>query len=219
MNTIVVGCGRVGAELAYLLFLEGHHVAVVDELHAAFEILHPEFRGRTIAGDVLAKDTLHRAGIEHADGLAAVTPSDSVNAVVAHVAHSTYHVPHVVVRNYDPRHRPLLEAFGVQIISPSSWGARRIEEVLTDSAIRTVFSLGNGEVEMVELVIPVGWNGKLLGELLPSPVLRPIALTRAGLAMQASVETVVSCDDVLHISTTQEGRKLLRQQLQSAQEA
>ena len=30
MNFIVVGCGRVGAELAYRLFKSGHQVVVVD---------------------------------------------------------------------------------------------------------------------------------------------------------------------------------------------
>ena len=102
MNFIVVGCGRVGAELAYHLFSGGHQVVVVDSQKEAFNRLHPDFRGRTLEGEGLAESVLERAGIREADGLAAVTNSDTLNAVVAHTALKFYNVPNVVARNYDP---------------------------------------------------------------------------------------------------------------------
>ncbi|MBU0494614.1 MAG: TrkA family potassium uptake protein [Chloroflexi bacterium] len=130
MNMIVIGCGRVGAQLAYRLYQQGHKV-VVDPVAEAFENLPADFRGRTVEGEVLNQDVLRRAGIEQADGLAAVTSLDPVNAVVAHVARTVYHVPTVVVRNYNPRWRVIHEAFGLPVISSTSWGAQRIEELLT----------------------------------------------------------------------------------------
>jgi trk system potassium uptake protein TrkA len=36
MNIIVVGCGRVGAELAQRLSEKGHKVTVIDQTTAAF---------------------------------------------------------------------------------------------------------------------------------------------------------------------------------------
>jgi trk system potassium uptake protein TrkA len=102
MNMIVVGCGRLGAELAYRLYQKGHRVTVIDQVMNAFNNLPSDFLGRTIEGEVLNKGVLQRAGIEHADGLAVVTNSDSLNAVVAHIAHSEYNLTNVVVRNYDP---------------------------------------------------------------------------------------------------------------------
>src|SRR5690349_25120467 len=105
MNFIVVGCGRVGAELCYHLFNRGHHVVVVDINKEAFNRLHPDFRGRTLEGEGLAEGVLERAGIHEADGLAAVTNSDTLNAVVAHAARTIYNVPNVVARNYDPNLR------------------------------------------------------------------------------------------------------------------
>ena len=48
MNFIVIGCGRVGAELSYHLFKNGHQVAVVDINKQAFNRLHPDFRQRGI---------------------------------------------------------------------------------------------------------------------------------------------------------------------------
>ena len=52
MNFIVLGCGRVGAELCYRLFKSGHQVVVVDSNRQAFNRLHADFRGRTLEGDV-----------------------------------------------------------------------------------------------------------------------------------------------------------------------
>ena len=59
MFVIVVGCGRVGSELAFRLFQAGHQVAVIDEVGTSFENLHPDYRGRTIEGFVAEMDTAH----------------------------------------------------------------------------------------------------------------------------------------------------------------
>ena len=131
MNVIIVGCGRMGSTLAWHLHQAGHAVTVVDSSGPSFRNLHPEFRGRTVEGEVLAEDTLRRAGIEQAGGLAAVTNSDSVNAVVAYVARTAFRVPKVVVRNYAPRWLALHEAFGHEVVSSTGWGATRVEELLT----------------------------------------------------------------------------------------
>jgi trk system potassium uptake protein TrkA len=168
MNFIIVGCGRVGAELCYHLFKRGHQVVVVDINKEAFNRLHPDFRGRTLEGEGLAEGVLERAGIHEADGLAAVTNSDTLNAVVAHAARIIYNVPNVVARNYDPNLRPVIEAFGLQTVGSTYWGAQRVEELLMSPSQRMVYSAGNGEVEVYELKIPEEWDGRTLAELLES---------------------------------------------------
>ena len=50
--------------------------------------------------------------------------------MVAHIAKAVYHVPNVVVRNYDPHWRALHETFGLHVVSSASWGAQRMEEML-----------------------------------------------------------------------------------------
>src|SRR4030065_479929 len=101
MNIIVVGCGRVGAELAYRLFTRGHMVTVIDNQTTAFTNLPVDFRGRTIQGEVLNQQVLHRAGIDKTDGLALVTSSDTTNVVLAQAARVVYNISNIVVRNYD----------------------------------------------------------------------------------------------------------------------
>jgi hypothetical protein len=137
MNFIVIGCGRVGAELSHRLFQNGYQVAVVDTNQQAFNRLHPDFRGRTVVGDSLSADTLTRAGADKARGAAVVTSSDTMNAVIGHTIRTYYpNVKQVIVRNYDPAMREMLEAFGLQIVSSTSWGAERVQELLIDPSFR-----------------------------------------------------------------------------------
>ncbi|MBM4457166.1 MAG: TrkA family potassium uptake protein [Chloroflexi bacterium] len=213
MNIIVVGCGRVGAQLANRLFQQGHHVTVVDQAATAFDNLDQAFRGRTLEGDVLAQDLLRRAGIEKAHALAVVTSSDTVNCVVGHVARTVYGVPNVVARNYEPRYRSLYEAFNLHAVGPSIWGAQRIEEMLTDDPLRTVFSAGNGEVEIYEVLVSNRWRGRKLREMLTSTDCLPVALTRAGRAVLPTPDTMLEECDVLHVSATRESIETLRQRL------
>jgi len=220
MNFIVIGCGRVGSELAFRLFKNGHKVTVIDPNREAFETLDPAFRGRTLEGDALTEGILERAGIAEANGLASVTNSDTLNAVVAHIARAIYKVPIVVARNYDPVMRPIMEVFGLQVVSSPSWGAQRIQELLTDPAFRTVFSAGNGEIEVYEMRIPACWNAKPLGDLMrDAPGCLPVALTRAGRALLPSPEIVLEESDLLNVSATFDGIQALRTCLDSGEEA
>ncbi len=161
MFFIIVGCGRVGSELAYDLYKRGHQVTVVDHVGSSFQHLDPDYRGRTIEAEVLAEGVLVRAGIEQAQGLAAVTNSDSVNAVVCHVARTVFHVPHVVARNYDPRWRPVHEALGLTVVSSTAWGAQRIEELLESPApLRAAGIRGLGGARALR---PPGGHGERRG--------------------------------------------------------
>jgi len=211
MNIIVIGCGRLGSELAFRLSQQGHQVTVVDDNPTSFESLDSQFRGRTVEGDPFSKEVLERAGVEGADGLAAVTNSDTINAVIGHVACCIYNIPNVVVRNYDPKMRPVLEAFGLQMVSSTSWGAQRIEEMLGSSLVTTVFSAGNGEVEVYELIIPDNWADRKLGELLDlSEKCLPVALTRAGRSILPSTDMLLEAGDVIDVSTSAKGITELR---------
>ncbi len=221
MNFVVVGCGRVGSELAYRLFQNGYQVAVVDNDQKAFNRIHPDFRGRTVFGDSLSADTLSRAGADRADGVAVVTSSDTMNAVIGHTIRSHYpNVKQVIVRNYDPAMREMMESFGFQIISSTSWGAERVQELLIDPSFRAVFSAGNGEVEMYEMYIPPGWNDMTISSLLDGcGEIVCAALTRAGRAELPHPHTVLKNGDVLTVSATLEGVQALRQKLQKARQA
>jgi trk/ktr system potassium uptake protein len=216
MRIVVVGCGRIGAQLANRLFRAGHKVVVIDIVASAFENLDPDFRGRTLEGDVLSQDMLRRAGIEQTQGLAAMTSSDTLNAVIAHLARTLYHIPNVVARNYDPRYQSVYETFGVQAVAPSEWGAQRVQELLSDASLLTVFSAGNGEVEIYEFTVPAAWNGRSLADLVSHGGCSCAALTRAGKAVLPTPEMTVETGDVLHLSATFDGIEALRREIAEA---
>jgi trk system potassium uptake protein len=209
MKVIVVGCGRLGAELAYRLYRRGNDVSVIDNIEAAFNSLPADFQGHLCEGEALNQDVLHRAGVQRADALAAVTSSDPLNMCVGHIAHTVYHVPNVIVRNYGPYCLPLFETFGLQTVSSTTWGAQRVEEMISHSELRTVFSMGNGEVEVYELRIPAELDGKKFKDLL-SDLIIPVSVTRAGRAILPDSNMELHTDDVIHVSATFEGIEALR---------
>ena len=59
----------------------------------------------------------------------------------------------------------LFEAFNLQVVSATGWAAQRMEEMIYHSELRTVFSAGNGEVELYEVTIPNAWNNQKVGQI------------------------------------------------------
>jgi trk system potassium uptake protein TrkA len=216
MNVIVVGCGRVGAELAFLLYRRGHDVNIIDHVGSSFSHLDPAYRGRTTEAEPLAEGVLEKAGIREARALASVTNSDAVNAVVAHVARTVYGVPNVVARNYDPRWRALHEAMGLLSVSSTAWGAQRTSELLERPRLRPVFSAGNGEVELYEVTVPEAWAGRTIAELVGGLACSPVSLTHAGRASLPEPVGALAAGDVLHVTATHEGASGLDRRLEEA---
>jgi trk system potassium uptake protein TrkA len=186
---------------------------VIDQNDHSFKNLPDDFLGRMIEGEALNKDVLLHAGIETSDGVAIVTSSDSTNAVIGHTIRTVFGIKNVIVRNFDPLWKPLYEAFGLQMISSTSWGAQRIEELLYHREMRTVFSAGNGEVEVYEFAIPSEWDNHTVGELLPTEECIPVGLTRAGKAVIPSKDTVLKEGDALLVSATFESISILRERV------
>ncbi|MEI7988633.1 MAG: NAD-binding protein [Chloroflexota bacterium] len=213
MKIIVVGCGRLGSELIYRLFQHGHEITVVDVKPSAFDKLPPDFIGRLNEGDAMNQEVLHRAGIEQAEALAAVTSSDAINLVIGHIASQIYHVPKIVARNFEPNCCSIFDCFGMQMIASSSWGAQRLEEMLYQSDVRSVFSAGNGEVEIYELTISAMWAGHPLIDILTVDGCIVAALTRAGRAILPQNDTILGVGDIIHVSATFEGIDALRYKL------
>jgi trk system potassium uptake protein len=213
MKVIIVGCGRLGSELAYGLFKRGHEVSVLDNVAASFNNLPPDFLGRLHEGDALNSDVLKRAGIETADALAAVTNSDALNIVVGHLARKEFNVERVVARNYNPQLRELFEAFNLQVVSSTSWGAQRVEEMIYNSDVRTVFSAGNGEVEIYEIIIPKGCANRTLRDLVGDCEAIVLSVTRGGRAKLPDLDAAMEEGDVIHLSATFDGMELLRKRM------
>jgi trk system potassium uptake protein TrkA len=209
MNVIVVGCGRVGIELAHTLHKE-HTVTVIDKNARAFDQLGLDFLGRTTQGDALDRKALQRAGVETAEALAAVTSSDNVNAIVARIARDVFHVGQVVARVYKPSRSPIYGKLNLQTVSSSSWAAQRIKQMMTHPGLTSLSITAEEEVQYYEMRVPAKWAGRRLSEFLPEGNAVPAILLRNGRSLLPSLATEAEEGDVLQLSTTREGADTLR---------
>ncbi len=180
MRIVIVGCGRVGAQLASLLSLENHAVAIVDRDVKAFERLAPNFHGQRITGVGFDREVLRQAGIERADAFVSVTSGDNTNIVAALMARREFHVPNVVTRVFDPQRAEIYRRFGIPTISPTTWAATEIKEMLVHADLSSRLTLGSGEVEIIEIELPPNLVGHAVSELAAPGEIMVITIVRQG---------------------------------------
>ena len=209
MNVIIVGCGRVGVELAHTLHKE-HIVTVIDKKAGAFDQLGLDYLGRTVQGEALDRKALQRAGVETADALAAVTSSDNVNAIVARIARDVFKVKRVVARVYKPSRAPIYEKLDLQTVSSSSWAAQRIKQMMTHPGLTSLSITAEGEVQYYEMKAPKSWVGEKLSRFFPERSAIPAIIFRNGQSLLPTPETVVEDGDTLQLSATIDGASALR---------
>ena len=130
MKVVIMGSGRVGAQLAGLLDAEGHTVTVLDTDAYSFRRLPPDFGGTALVGNGLDQEALKRAGIEEADAFVVVTQGDNRNVMAAQIAKHIFNVPRVICRIYDPLRQELYQTLGLEAISPTIVFARLLKEKL-----------------------------------------------------------------------------------------
>ncbi len=197
MHVIVVGCGRVGSELAVRLEREGHTVAVIDKHARAFRRLPEEWPGQTVVGFGFDRDALADAGVDRAGALAAVTSGDNSNILTARIARETFQIPNVVARIYDPRRALIYQRLGIPTVATVTWTTDHVVRPLFPDQSITEYTDATGEIDFVELALPDGWVGKRLGGLVEGDRFRPVLVTRAGQARMAAPELVGQVGDVL----------------------
>ncbi len=198
MHVVVVGCGRVGSELAPMLEKGGHTVAVIDKRPAAFRRLPTGFGGTTVVGFGFDRDTLMEAGIERAGALAAVTSGDNSNIMSARVARETFEVERVVARIYDPRRAVIYQRLGIPTVATVAWTTDQVLRRLIPGAHEADWVDASGQVSLVERDLPAVWAGRKLSELNEPGRFGLAAVTRLGSARVASGDLVGQEGDVLH---------------------
>jgi trk system potassium uptake protein TrkA len=145
MKVVIMGCGRVGAELATTLDREGHDVSIMDLDEYRFTRYLPEsFGGRKTTGNGMDQDALRRAGIQEADAFVAVTQGDNRNVTACQIAKHIFGVARVVCRIYDPIREQMYHNLGLRTISPTLVGARLLKEALEAEETEPVASHEGG---------------------------------------------------------------------------
>lgn len=200
MKAIIMGCGRVGEQVALRLEEKGHEVTVIDSDPATVERLGAKFRGQVIIGVGFDRQVLLRAGIEQADAFAATSRSDNANIVAARIARNVYHVPRVVARLYDPRHAGIYRRLGLVTISSTSWGAERIYQLLTHTGLDQITSFGQGEVSLIWVESPPQLEGRLVREVSIPGEISVVVVVRDGKAYLPTLGTEFAAGDEIYFA-------------------
>ena len=210
MQIIIMGCGRVGSQTANLLSEAGHNISIIDIDEKSFSRLGKNFKGKRILGFGYDKEVLEKAGIEEADAFAALTPGDNRNIVGALIAKKEYKVPIVVARIYDPVRAIVYNKLGITTISPTRWGANKIKELICYNDINSLLSLGNGEVEIIEIEVPQSITGFTYEKINAPGEIMVTAVTRLGRSFIPVVGTVIKEGDIMLVSVTSESISKLK---------
>jgi len=213
MHVVVVGCGRVGSELAVTLESEGHTVAVIDKNRNAFRRLPERFTGRAVLGFGFDRDHLEQAGIRDAQALAAVTSGDNSNILTARIARETYEIEHVVARIYDPRRALIYQRLGIPTVATVSWTTDQVHRRLLPDRTVSEWTDATGGVSLIERELPDAWAGRKLLELDEGERFRLVALTRAGQARLVAPSLVGQEGDILHLAVRTDAVEELRARL------
>ena len=130
MKTVIVGCGRVGSELAGALDGAGHQVIVLDTKTSAFDRLPGSFHGAAVRGDGTDEDTLRRAGAEEADLFIAMTEGDNRNVMSAQLAIEAFGAKQVIAKINDPLRAAAYADLGIATLCRTNLMANAVSEFL-----------------------------------------------------------------------------------------
>jgi len=199
VQIIIVGCGRRGACLAQALLQRGHAVTVVDGDHAAFEQLGATFAGRTVAGDGSDRGVLLQAGVQRADGLAALTASDEANTVAAQLARQVFQVPRVFARTSNWRKAGTCLQFGIRMVS-AAWSATHIAELLSCSDLDVAPLLCDGDVDLLAVNVPPVLLGRAISPVASPSGMHVVAVRRQGRMLLPTDETTFQTNDIIYLA-------------------
>jgi trk system potassium uptake protein TrkA len=199
VHIVIMGCGRVGSTIAHILEAQGHSVSVIDRDPEAFRKLSSGFKGTRITGIGYDREVLAQAGIERADGFAAISSGDNSNVIAARVARESFGVQRVVARIYDPRRADVYQRLGIPTVATVRWTADQMLRRLLPEGAEPLWRDPTGAVVLAEVACVADWLGEKVSALEDMAQTRIAFISRMGQAMIPAQGTVLQEGDVLHV--------------------
>ena len=156
MYIVINGGGKVAAHLAQLMVEHGHDIAIIERREEIVERLVVELPHEVLVihGDGCDSTFQEDAGVARADVFVASTGDDDGNLVACQLAKVAFGVPRTVARVNNPKNERIFNALGIEAISSTTIIARMIEEEATVGDLRTLISLRQGNMAIVEIELP-----------------------------------------------------------------
>ena len=172
MNALIVGCGKVGTELARTLVNDGHNVSVVDTNEKALASVSEAIDIFPVPGNGADINTLRDAGIDTADIFIAVSPSDELNLLACLVAGSVSERLKTIARVRNPLYSKetdfLKSKLGLsKIINPELAAAAEIYKLLQFPALSRIDTFAEERAAIFTMSVTAGQSieGKSLQEI------------------------------------------------------
>lgn len=158
MNIIIVGCGKIGENLAEQLNEPGNNITVVDLVPERVREVAERCDVMGVVGNGATHATQLEAGIEDADLLIAVTGSDELNLLCCLLAKKTGNcrtVARVESPEYNTEIEYLKEELGLaMIINSKRAAAEEILRVLRFPSAMKIDTFAGGRVELLKFRLP-----------------------------------------------------------------
>ncbi len=204
VHIIVVGCGRVGSELAMELSDEGHSVVIIDKNRDSQRRL-THYHGKTLVGSGFDRDVLFQADASSADALAAVTNGDNTNILCARIARDHYNIKNVVARIYDPARADIYMKLGIPTVATSQWTTQQVKRWMIPDDESIAWSDTTNSMHLVERIVPDALAGQPVTRFNVGDDVRLVGIVRGGQG-RVNVEGLFAQeDDVLEFLVTAEG--------------
>lgn len=160
LKIIIVGCGKVGANLVDQLSKEGHDITVIDKKAEKIQDITNIYDVMGLVGNGASYSTQMEAGIEETDLIIAVTDSDELNLLCCTVAKRVGKcaaIARVRTPDYSEETGYLREQLGLAlIINPELEAAREVARILYLPTALEVNSFARGQAELVKFKVPEG---------------------------------------------------------------
>jgi trk system potassium uptake protein TrkA len=199
MFAIIVGGGKVGANVTRSLMERDQEVVLIESGHERADTLESEFGHRVVHGDGTELYVLERAGVARPpDIVVAVTGDDEDNLVIAQLAQERYGVKKVIARVNDPRNQAHFDLLGISpTVCPTARIMALIEHEVPEHDLVHLLELRGENLEIIEVEIDPSCPciGKAVDAIgLPSGS-RLISVVRDGTAEIAAGKTVLAAGD------------------------
>ena len=160
LKIIIVGCGKVGANLVDQLSKEGQDITVIDKKAEKIQDITNIYDVMGLVGNGASYSTQMEAGIEETDLIIAVTDSDELNLLCCTVAKRVGKcaaIARVRTPDYSEETGYLREQLGLAlIINPELEAAREVARILYLPTALEVNSFAHGQAELVKFKVPEG---------------------------------------------------------------
>lgn len=157
MKVVIIGNGGVGELLVEYICREGHNVTVIDEDASTVDAVVNKYDVMGIIGNGSSVYTQKEAGMESADLVIAVSPSDEVNIICCMIARRLG-AKHSIARVRDPEYLNqntfMCRELGIDmIVNPEYEAARDGAKLVRFPAAMKLDKFAQGRVEVAEIFI------------------------------------------------------------------